>query len=290
MLVIDAQVHVWGPDTPDRPWTRGAEALADGVAAYSVDQLDADMRQAGVDAAVLVPPGAWEGYHNDIVLEAATRRPRRFAAMVNIDPVMPQARAQLRELFRNPATRGLRLGLSQGERREAFARGRLDWLWRDVADRQLPTAIFVPGMLEQADKVARDYPTLPLALCHLSLNLRRLNPDVEAVVDQLLRLADRPNVSVKASAIPLQSAQAYPFADMHRPLQRVIAAFGPERVFWGSDHTRYAAHAEHGADYLQARQLFTDHLPFLDPTARALVMGGALQRWLHWPEAGSPEA
>ncbi|HYF20375.1 MAG TPA: amidohydrolase family protein [Ramlibacter sp.] len=285
MRVVDAQVHVWRAPAPGRPWVPGAESLAEGRWSYGIEELSRDMQAAGVDAAVLVPPGAWEGYWNDLVLEAATAQPDRFAAMVNIDPVAPGAREQLALLLEHPATRGVRLGLSQGERREAFARGELDWLWSDLESRRVPTAIFVPGLLEAAADVASRFPRLPLALCHGAMNLRRLNPDVDGVVDRLVRLADLPNVSVKASALPLQSALPYPYEDLHAPIRRIVEAFGPERVFWGSDHTRLH-HAEGGADYRQCRRLFTDALGFLDDAARTLIMADALKRWLRWPQAG----
>lgn len=289
MPIVDAQVHVWAAPTLQRPWVPGAESLAEGRMSYGVEELDEDMRSAGVDAAVLVPPGAWEGYWNDLVLDAATRLPRRFAAMVNLDPVAAGAPEQLAQLLEHPAAKGVRLGLSQGERREAFVRGELDWLWRDLQARRVPTAIFVPGLLHVAEDVARRHPELPLALCHCGMNLRRLNPDVEGVVDSLVRLARWPNVSVKASALPLQSALPYPFEDLHAAIRRVVDAFGPDRVFWGSDHTRLPTHSEGGADYRQSRMLFTDQLPFLDPAARALVLGDALKRWLDWPEAGQAD-
>lgn len=28
MLIVDAQVHIWGADTPDRPWPPGRAAQA----------------------------------------------------------------------------------------------------------------------------------------------------------------------------------------------------------------------------------------------------------------------
>jgi L-fuconolactonase len=26
MLIVDAQVHIWGPETPERPWPKGRSA------------------------------------------------------------------------------------------------------------------------------------------------------------------------------------------------------------------------------------------------------------------------
>jgi len=52
MIIIDAQVHVWPPDRPDR-------RLGDGVGdrkPYGYEQLIADTARAGVVRAILVPP------------------------------------------------------------------------------------------------------------------------------------------------------------------------------------------------------------------------------------------
>ena len=62
VLIVDAQVHVWGSGTPlpsHRP-----------VSAYSKDELLSEMDAAGVDAAVIHPPG-WDPGSNEVALEAA---------------------------------------------------------------------------------------------------------------------------------------------------------------------------------------------------------------------------
>ena len=96
MTVIDAQVHVWGRDTPDRPWlpdgAQGAKAHADkGILLkgrsqeFTAAELIAAMDEAGVDAAVLVPPN-FEGDRNDQVLAAARDYAPRFAVMGRVSP------------------------------------------------------------------------------------------------------------------------------------------------------------------------------------------------------------
>jgi predicted TIM-barrel fold metal-dependent hydrolase len=65
--VVDAQVHVWLPEGPGRPWPPGGaeRALAlHGGEPISGATLLSEMRQVGVDRAVLVPP-FFEGYRND---------------------------------------------------------------------------------------------------------------------------------------------------------------------------------------------------------------------------------
>ena len=79
MLIVDAQVHIWGPDTPQRPWPKG-RAAPHRAQPFSRDDLLQEMDAAGVARVVIVPP-SWEGDRNDLALAAARLHPDRFAVM-----------------------------------------------------------------------------------------------------------------------------------------------------------------------------------------------------------------
>jgi predicted TIM-barrel fold metal-dependent hydrolase len=65
-------------------------------------------------------------------------------------------------------------------------------------------------------------------------------------------------------------------------IERLIEAFGVERVFWGSDLTRSRL------SYQQSVALFTEQLPFLQGQDLAQVMSRSVSDWLDWPDpAGS---
>ena len=76
MLIVDSQVHIWGADTPERPWPISGPRDKTGAHAdrpFMLPDLLAHMRDAGVDRVVIVPP-QWEGFRNDLGLEAAGGR------------------------------------------------------------------------------------------------------------------------------------------------------------------------------------------------------------------------
>ena len=73
--IIDAQIHVWGANTPDRPWPEGGDLLTIGDVPFGADEVVERMDAAGVSRAVLVPP-SWEGDRNDVALDAAQPVPR----------------------------------------------------------------------------------------------------------------------------------------------------------------------------------------------------------------------
>ncbi len=80
MLIVDAQVHIWGADTSERPWPPSGRGRAHRPEPFSRDDLLREMDVAGVARAVIVPP-SWEGDRNDLALEAARLHPDRFAVM-----------------------------------------------------------------------------------------------------------------------------------------------------------------------------------------------------------------
>ena len=79
MLIVDAQVHIWGANTAERPWPTGRSA-PHRPQPFSKDDLLKEMDAARVARVVLVPP-SWEGDRNDLALEAARLHPDRFAVM-----------------------------------------------------------------------------------------------------------------------------------------------------------------------------------------------------------------
>lgn len=155
MLVTDAQVHVWAPETPERPWPPPRTRPRPQGPPFSAEELLPRKAEAGVDRAVLVPPS---------------------------DP--------------------------------------------ELGD--------------------------------------------------LLRPAESGTIAVKATCVPSLVSEGYPFPSLHDRLRKVVAAFGPRRVFWGNDLTRLPC------DYREAVTLFTKELTFLDGEDLEPVMGKAISDWLGW--------
>ncbi len=105
---------------------------------------------------------------------------------------------------------------------------------------------------------------------------------------ELLALARLPNVAVKATGVPGYSAEAYPFPAMQDYVRQVFDAFGPDRMFWGSDISKMPC------PWRQCVTTFTEELPWLrgrrsgagDGTCGAGVVGvGVTGRSLFTPWA-----
>lgn len=275
-MIVDSQLHLWAAESVRRPWPEGGAALAHRAEPVGADELLAAMDTAGVDRAVLVPP-SWEGDRNDVALAAARAHPDRFRVMGRL-PVESPARtsAELSSLLARPELLGFRFTFHRPPLAGLFAAGALDWLWAELQARDAPVMLYPPGQLAAAGALARRFPGLRLTIDHLALPVGVRGPEAFADLDALIQLATVPNIAVKASSLPASSAQGSPFADVNGPLEKVFDAFGPSRMFWGSDLTRLPCSYQDCVDHFQR------FLPFLSDGDRDLVMGRALVRWVDW--------
>src|SRR3989337_1288173 len=56
MMIIDAQVHIWAPETPAKPYARGEASEPHRPTPLGHEELLREMNGAGVQRCVLVPP------------------------------------------------------------------------------------------------------------------------------------------------------------------------------------------------------------------------------------------
>src|SRR5262249_61850706 len=106
-IIVDAQVHLWLADTPERPWPADGVGQAHIPRPFSYYELLARMDEAGVDRVVIVPP-SWEGYHNEYAMEAAKKWPHRFAVMGRLRLGDPKSKEQLPPRWGQPGVLGVR--------------------------------------------------------------------------------------------------------------------------------------------------------------------------------------
>ncbi|GAA4341998.1 amidohydrolase family protein [Pigmentiphaga soli] len=275
MFIVDSQVHIWAADTPERPWVTDSPAKPHKERPFTADDLLASMKEAGVSRCVLVPP-SWEGDRNDVALEAARRHPDVFAVTGRVSMEAPDRREQISGWMDQPGMLGLRLTLRTERERRLLYDPAEDWVWSLAEEKGVPLLVYPNGQLEALSKVLASHPGLRLVIDHLGL---RRGKDEAAKVDipLLVEMASRPNTAVKASCVPFYSSQPYPYRNMFDAVRSVIDAYGPERVFWGSDLTRMPC------TYTQCVTMYTEEMPWLSGEALEQVMGRALCSWLDWP-------
>jgi predicted TIM-barrel fold metal-dependent hydrolase len=273
VLVVDSQVHIWAASSPERPWP--ARHKPHRPEPITSEDLLREMAAAGVDRVVLVPP-SWEGERNDVVLAAARAHPDRFAVMGRLDPEAPQSRAALRGWRGERGMLGLRFTFHRPSLQPLLTEGRADWVWAEAERLGIPVMLTCPhAIIDHVERIAERHPGLRLTMDHLGLLPGTKDEEAFREFDKLLALARRPNVAVKASALPCYTSDAYPYRRLHAYVRKAIDAFGPERVFWGTDLSRLAC------SYREAVTMFTEEMP-LTASEKESVMGRGLCRWLGW--------
>jgi predicted TIM-barrel fold metal-dependent hydrolase len=274
-LIVDAQVHLWKPQTPDRPWVPGLVPQL--PEPFTYDKLLPLMNEAGVDRVVIVPP-SWEGDRVDYALEAAGKYPDRFAVMGRIPLKNPQSADLLPKWKDQPGMLGIRVTFL-GANAAWLADGTADWFWPAAENARLPVMFLASGKLPEFARIAERHPQLALIIDHMGLTVDiAKNKMIPGAIDQAVALAKYPNVSVKLSATPAYSFESYPFRDMAPHIHRLFDAFGPQRCHWGTDMTNSFAKAS----YRQRVTHFTEHLDFLSEEDKDWVMGRAIVTRLGW--------
>jgi predicted TIM-barrel fold metal-dependent hydrolase len=273
-VIVDAQVHVWKANTPERPWAPGLRAQL--PEPFGFEQLHGMMDQAGVDRVVLVPP-SWEGERNDYAAEAVGKYPDRFGIMGRAHLNDPKYKDMLATWKQQRNMFGIRVAFN-GAQAPWLTDGTADWLWPTAEKAGLPV-MFLGGPMSHYAGIAERHPQLQLIIDHmgLSVEIAKANKRGEAI-EQSTSLAKYPNVSIKLTSAPTYSLEGYPYRDMLPFIKRCFDAFGPRRCYWGTDMTNSFAKAT----YRQRITHFTEELPFLTEDDKDWVMGRAIMARLGW--------
>ena len=271
MQIIDAQIHLWGSGLPSNQSHRQ-------VTAFTPAEAIAMMDEGGVAGAVIHPPG-WDPKSHEMAFQAVSDYPGRFAIMGSVPLDRPESRSRIAGWRAQPGMLGLRYGFLNDPPRRWLHDGELEWLWSAAEGAGVPVAALATDSLAELGRVAERHPGLRLTIDHLGGRGGTTTLKDHAAMThmpELLKLARLPNVAVKATGAPGYSAEPYPYPIMQIYLRQIFDAFGPERMFWGTDITKMPC------SWGQCVTMFTEELPWLKGRDLDLVMGEALCAWWGW--------
>jgi predicted TIM-barrel fold metal-dependent hydrolase len=275
MQIVDAQIHTWGSGLP-------SNASHIQVTHFTPAEAIALMDEGGVDAAVIHPPG-WDPGSTEMAFAAVRNYPGRFAIMGSVPLDRPGARDRIAGWRQQPGMLGLRYGFLADPAKQRLHDGEYEWLFVEAEKAGVPIAALATDSLAVLGRIAERRPGLRLTIDHLggrggTTTLK----DAAAMthIPELLALAKLPNVAVKATGAPGYSSEAYPFRAMQTYLRQIYDAFGPHRMFWGTDITKMRC------SWHQCVTMFTEELPWLTGHDLDLVMGEALCAWWGWDRKG----
>lgn len=276
MRIVDAQIHLWGEGLPSNKAHRQ-------VTAFRTEEAVALMDEGGIDAALIHPPG-WDPNSTQLAFEAVQQHPGRFAILGSVPLDDPGSRDLLPSWKQQPGMLGLRYTFFRPEEWARIGDGSLEWLWSAAEQHGIPIALLATDALPQIGEIAAQHPGLRLIIDHLGGRGGNTTLKDDAAMTHfpaLVALAKHPNVAVKATGAPGYSSQPYPFPSMHPYLHQIYDAFGPHRMFWGTDITKMPC------SWRECATMFTEELPWLPEADKPLVMGQALCAWLGWDQPTS---
>jgi L-fuconolactonase len=279
MPIIDAQLHAYERDRPERPW----HAVLTGPPEVTGDQTVATLDATGVDGAILVSAFTMYRYDASYALDVYKRHPGRFALIKPVDPDNPAVGEVIAEWKRTPGAVAVRMLLVRAGLAEDAADPGLNRVLAEAARLSMPVNLHIAGRLDQGIELIRRHPDTQIIVDHLGL-MQPHEPPVPdkpwAELPQVLTLARQPNVAIKITGACTLSHQPFPYNDIWDPVCRVIDAFGIDRCMWGTDWTRaikFLSYAQ-GVDAFRV----TNRISASD---KAKLMGGTLTRVYGWSPA-----
>ncbi|MBU2531896.1 MAG: amidohydrolase, partial [Alphaproteobacteria bacterium] len=138
-----------------------------------------------------------------------------------------------------------------------------------------PLALLAGDWLATLGKIAERHPALKLTVDHMGALRGAKGRAAFPNMVELTALARYPNVSVKLTGGPFYADDDYPYKSLHEHYRRMYDAFGPHRLFWGTDITKMPCSWKACVQHFQE----IDWIPQED---KKLIMGDAVCAWFGW--------
>lgn len=264
--IVDPHVHVWVND-PHYPW---APETKDAPQTDRTPQMLLDlMRANNVERTVLVQ---YIGYRWDNRFAADTMKTfaPRFMGVCRVNPADPAAPDQLIALTAQ-GFHGVRLSPSADESGDWIKGPLMLPLWKRAEALHVPMMIYAPiTRMPDLIPLIEKCPDLDLVIDHMA----DCPIDQPSELDKLIALARFPRVFVKISHTWAISRQPYPWLDAQEYVKRLYAAFGPQRLMWGTD---WPVH-EKWTTYDKTLSVVRDDMKFLNDDDKSWILSRTVER------------
>jgi L-fuconolactonase len=268
-LVVDCHAHVYSEDESRYPTIANPyrPPAGKGTSAH----LRAQLAAAGVGLATAMQTSTFYGWDNRLLADTARDNADLLVGVCTLNPDDPESPGLLERYGRESNIRGLRSIPGQSGR---YVDAGVETLW--AAAERLGIVVNVNTNRDkraEVESLARRHSGLKVVIDHCLFLTAGKNG--EAALGDMLRLSQLPNVYAKLSCVVTGSAESYPFADMHQPCRKIVAAFGPDRCVWGSDFPCELWCPK--ATYIQHLRVFT-HEMGLDLESKRWILGETARR------------
>jgi L-fuconolactonase len=270
-MLIDAHQHFW------RVGANGFAWPTPDLAAIHRDFGPADLAAvgAGLAGSVLVQSQP-DDRDTDWLLELAAGEPLVLAVVGWADLRASDAPARIADLARRPKLRGLRPMLQNLDDDAWIAAPDLEpALDAMVAHGLSLDALVLTRHLPHLLTLARRRPDLAIVIDHGAKPPIATGQDADAWARGIEALAGLPNVFCKLSGLLTEAAPGQAPDALSPYVRRLVSAFGPERLMWGSDWPVLNLAGDYGGWLALARTLSG----LTDPADLATLFGGTSRRF-----------
>jgi hypothetical protein len=111
--IIDAQVHAYAANTPERPW----HSVPNWPPHVTGDEMVAAMNKVGVDGAIYVSPFSMYEYDSSYAVGVQKAHPDKFALVKPVNPDDPAVADVITDWKKTPGTVGIRVIMSRESKR-----------------------------------------------------------------------------------------------------------------------------------------------------------------------------
>ena len=265
LLIIDCHAHIYGENENKYPTIEKPYRPPKGKG--TIRHLKQEMQSNGIRFVTAIQTSTYYRFDNRFTSDSARNNSDFMVGVVTLDPDNPQSPDLLQQYFQDDNVRGLRSIPARSGRLDDPG---VDRLWSIAEDLGLVINVLTDRTKRgQIEALAQRHPKLRFVIDHC-LNIKA-GSDTDAIVADVVRLAELPTAHAKLTFIPTGTAEAYPCRDLHAACRTVIDAFSPQRCVWGSDFPCELWCPN--VSYTQHLKIFTDELG-LDLSAKKAILGG----------------
>ena len=277
MTWIDSHVHIWTQDTERYP-AGVFDVSALEPKEFTPEWLFRHCRPFDVSRIVLVQ--AIYGTDNSYILDAAARFPGVFGIVAAVDHHDEGVADRMAEL-KERGVMGFRI-VAQPGRGDGWLKDAGYEAMFEAASRtgQAICPLTHPDGVHDLDRMCGAYPETTVVVDHMT-RIGELGPIDDEEVGRLCALARHPNVHVKVSRLHALGLKRPPHDELIPMVRRVIDAFGPGRVMWGSDSPYQVV----GESYSDSITLVRDRIGLSDSDRQSILHDTAARLFF---ESSSP--
>ena len=280
--IVDAHIHVWSPDFERYPLAPGFAPDDLWLPSFTPDDHFAYSQTVGKVRLNLVQM-TWYGLDHRYILDLIASDPATYIGTGIVPGVADVSLADPGKTMIALAAGGIRAFRVRGGktgRPTAFGTASrwLDYpgyesMFKTGAEYNLALS-FLMGLEDLPDliRMCRRFPETPIILDHLCGV--RIRDDVwpEYEIRALCRMARYPRIMVKLGPFQALGDGKAPYLDLLPLIERVVDAFGPERVMWESDSGGPVQMKKPNRDFAASIALIRDHADFLSPGDKEQIL------------------